>query len=92
MNYVQKKKGHKGQNNVNAMNLLQNMQYSWNILCFADAHSKVTRRNLKLNKCTMYIWYPVATGLRKYDVNIDLRHHYGISVVETQTSLLVKHP
>ena len=40
----------------------------------------------------MYIWYPVATGLRKYDVNIDLRHHYGISVVETQTSLLVKHP
>ena len=74
------------------MNLLQNGQYSWNRLCFADAHSKVTSRNLKLNKCTMCIWYPVATGLRKYYINIDLRHHYGISVVEAQTSLLVKHP
>ena len=40
----------------------------------------------------MCIWYPVATGLRKYYVNIDLHHHYGISVVEAQTSLLVKHP
>ena len=39
----------------------------------------------------MYIWYPVATGLRKYYVNIDLCHHYEISVDISpgETSLVV---
>ena len=80
--------------NVNARNLLQNRQYSWSVFLFRRSIwvslELVHRRSqnftiIDREKHTIeqhFTWNQVT-------VKINLRHQYGISVAEEQTSLLV---
>ena len=87
--------------NVNAMKLQQNSQNWWNIFFFRRSiwgllelfrrwkqhFSKIDQENVKLNK--------FGCGTHDYQiyyVNIDVRHHYGISFAESQTFLRAKRP
>ena len=63
-------------------------EFRWSL--FADEHNtwlKSTRGNVKLNK---FAFGTQDKDYRIYYVNIDLHHQYGISVAESQRSLLAK--
>ena len=90
--------------NVNAKNLLQNSQYLGRIVFsrrsikfwvllelvgrWTQHFSKIDHKTHKIGQ--IYIWNPMTTGFTVYYLNIDLRHQYGISVVEWQTFLRTK--
>ena len=50
--------------------------------CRTQNLNKIDQEKHKIKQ--IYIWNPLNTGLMM--VNIDLRHQYGISVAEAQTS------
>ena len=90
--------------NVNAKNLLQNSQYLWRIVFsrrsswvllelvgrWTQHFSEIDHKMHKIGQ--IYIWNPMTTGFTVYYLSIDLRHQYGISVVEWQTFLRTKRP
>ena len=63
----QKTKGYKGQNNVNrvinAINPLQNSQYSWDIFFFRKSIAVEHKTDQEKHKIKqIYIWNPMITG------------------------------
>ena len=54
-----------------------------------DKHNNLPKSTITLVKRDKYL---EPHDYRIYDVNIDLRHQYGISVAESQTFLRAKRP